>query len=167
MPHRYSTIIAKAFESKVCDMSARTAATMTRQRATPRATQPKPQIHSLPITVQDKPPMNFGDEHSAHCLRYGQAPMGRRSGASGRPSAPAPKRAEGCCHRRRSRTSPIANTPNIRLAPLRPTPIAAQATRPNPKPNSPPNQREAHRRKPIHPSVQSSKIVAKQRPLLR
>ena len=48
-----------------------------------------------PITVQDKPPMNFGGEHSAHCLRYGQAPRGRRSGASGWPSAPAPKRARG------------------------------------------------------------------------
>ena len=34
---------------------------------------------ALPITVQDKPPMNFGDEHSTHCLRYGQAPRGRRS----------------------------------------------------------------------------------------
>ena len=39
--------------------------------------------------------MNFGGEHSAHCLRYGQAPRGRRSGASGWPSAPAPKRARG------------------------------------------------------------------------
>lgn len=55
----------------------------------------------IPITAQDKPPMNFGSEHSAHCLRYGQAPRGRRSGASGWPSAPAPKRARGRCHRRR------------------------------------------------------------------
>ena len=49
----------------------------------------------LPITVRDKPPIGFGGEHSAHCLRYGQAPRGRRSGASGWPSAPAPKRARG------------------------------------------------------------------------
>ena len=48
-----------------------------------------------PITVQDKPPMNFDGEHSAHCLRYGQAPRSRRSGAPGWPSAPAPKRAGG------------------------------------------------------------------------
>lgn len=48
-----------------------------------------------PITVRDKPPMNFGGEHSAHRLRYGQAPRGRRSGASGWLSAPAPKRAQG------------------------------------------------------------------------
>ena len=32
--------------------------------------------------------MNFGGEHSAHCLRYGQAPRGCRSGASGWPPAP-------------------------------------------------------------------------------
>ena len=55
-----------------------------------------------PITVRDKPPMNFGGEHSAHCLRYGQAPRGRQSGASGWPPAPAPKRTGGRCHRRRS-----------------------------------------------------------------
>ena len=48
-----------------------------------------------PITVRDKPPMNFGGEHSAHCLRYGQAPRGRQSGASGWPPAPAPKRTGG------------------------------------------------------------------------
>ena len=39
--------------------------------------------------------MNLDGKHSAHCLRYGQAPRGRRSGASGWPSAPAPKRAGG------------------------------------------------------------------------
>lgn len=44
-----------------------------------------------PITVQDKPSMNFGGEHSAHCLRYGQAPRGHRSGVPGWPSAPAPR----------------------------------------------------------------------------
>ena len=48
-----------------------------------------------PITVLDKPSMNFGDEHSAHCLRYGQALRGRRSGVPGWPSAPAPKRTGG------------------------------------------------------------------------
>ena len=37
----------------------------------------------VPLLVRD-------GEHSAHCLRYGQAPRGRRSGASGWPSAPAP-----------------------------------------------------------------------------
>lgn len=30
---------------------------------------------------RDKPPMNFGGEPSAHCLRYGQAPRDRRSDA--------------------------------------------------------------------------------------
>ena len=38
--------------------------------------------------------MNFGGGHSAHCLRYGQAPR-IRPGAFGWPSAPAPKRARG------------------------------------------------------------------------
>ena len=31
-----------------------------------------------PITVRDKPPMNFGGDHSAHGLQFGQAPRGRR-----------------------------------------------------------------------------------------
>ena len=33
--------------------------------------------------------MNFGGEHSAHGLQFGQAPRGRRSGVPGWPSAPA------------------------------------------------------------------------------
>lgn len=33
--------------------------------------------------------MNFSGDHSAHGLQFGQAPRGRRSGASGWPSAPA------------------------------------------------------------------------------
>lgn len=32
--------------------------------------------------------MDFGSEHSAHCLQFGQAPRGRRSGVPGWPSAP-------------------------------------------------------------------------------
>lgn len=39
--------------------------------------------------------MSFSDEHSARCLRYGQAQRGRRLDAPGWQSAPAPKRAEG------------------------------------------------------------------------
>lgn len=39
--------------------------------------------------------MSFSDEHSARCLRYGQAQRGRRSDAPGWQPAPAPKRAEG------------------------------------------------------------------------
>ena len=45
--------------------------------------------------------MSFGGEHSGHYPRYGQAPRGRQSGASGWPPAPAPKRARDC-HLRRS-----------------------------------------------------------------
>ena len=29
---------------------------------------------AIPITVRDKPPMNFGGDHSAHGLQFGQAP---------------------------------------------------------------------------------------------
>ena len=47
------------------------------------------------------PPMNFDGEHSAHCLRYGQTPRGRQSGAPGWPPTPAPKRTGGRCRRRR------------------------------------------------------------------
>lgn len=36
--------------------------------------------------------MNFGGDHSAHGLQFGQAPRGRRSGVPGWPSAPAPGR---------------------------------------------------------------------------
>ena len=35
--------------------------------------------------------MNFGGDHSAHGLQFGQAPRGRRSGVPGWPSAPAPR----------------------------------------------------------------------------
>lgn len=55
-----------------------------------------------PITVRDKPSMNFGGEHSAHGLQLGQAPRGRRSGVPGWPRAPAPRGPGGCCHRGRS-----------------------------------------------------------------
>ena len=67
-----------------------------------------------PITVRDKPPMNFGGEHSAHRLRYGQAPRGRRSGASGWLSAPAPKRAQGgvATEGTRADSRERRNTPN-------------------------------------------------------
>lgn len=57
---------------------------------------------AAPITVRDKPPMNFGGDHSAHGLQFGQAPRGRRSGVPGWPSAPAPRGPGGCCHRGRS-----------------------------------------------------------------
>lgn len=33
---------------------------------------------AAPITVRDKPPMNFGGDHSAHGLQFGQAPRDRR-----------------------------------------------------------------------------------------
>ncbi len=47
--------------------------------------------------------MNFGGEHSAHGLQFGQAPRGRRSGIPGWPCAPAPRGPRGgCCHRGRS-----------------------------------------------------------------
>lgn len=68
--------------------------------------------------------MNFGGEHSAHCLRYGQAPR-IRPGAFGWPSAPAPKRARGgCCHRRRpggfqgTSQHPLSTAPDSRLSDL-------------------------------------------------
>ena len=57
---------------------------------------------AAPITVRDKPPMNFGGDHSAHGLQFGQAPRGRRSGVPGWPRAPAPRGPGGCCHRGRS-----------------------------------------------------------------
>lgn len=56
----------------------------------------------LPITVRDKPPINFGGDHSTHGLQFGQAPRGRRSGVPGWPCAPAPRGPGGCCHRGRS-----------------------------------------------------------------
>ena len=56
----------------------------------------------LPITVRDKPPMNFGGDHPTHGLQFGQAPRGRRSGVPGWPCAPAPRGPGGCCHRGRS-----------------------------------------------------------------
>ena len=55
-----------------------------------------------PITVRDKPPMNFGGDHPTHGLQFGQAPRGRRSGVPGWPCAPAPRGPGGCCHRGRS-----------------------------------------------------------------
>ena len=33
---------------------------------------------AVPITVRDKPPMDFGGDHSAHGLQFGQTPRGRR-----------------------------------------------------------------------------------------
>ena len=57
---------------------------------------------AVPITVRDKPPMNFGGDHSTHGLQFGQAPRGRRSGVPGWPCAPAPRGPGGCCHRGRS-----------------------------------------------------------------
>lgn len=33
---------------------------------------------AAPIAVRDKPPMNFGGDHSAHGLQFGQAPRDRR-----------------------------------------------------------------------------------------
>ena len=44
---------------------------------------PQSRGRSLPhySLSRDKPPMNFGGEPSAHCLRHGQAPRGRRSDA--------------------------------------------------------------------------------------
>lgn len=33
---------------------------------------------AAPITVRDKPPMDFGGDHSAHGLQFGQAPRDRR-----------------------------------------------------------------------------------------
>ena len=33
---------------------------------------------AVPIAVSDKPPMDFGGDHSAHGLRFGQAPRDRR-----------------------------------------------------------------------------------------
>ena len=50
---------------------------------------PTPECPLLtPITILDELPMNFSGEHSAQRLRYEQAPRGRRSGISERPSAP-------------------------------------------------------------------------------